>query len=241
MLFDILIVFVVSLISSLCLCTTSLHALPTSSSSSSAAHYIHSPPSADLSSSLRLFHHQPVPSVDYDLGGDISEMLIGESNELSPMNNQDDDDSSAAAAASPSSFASSLDASNEPLDVYLQPMPSQSLSRKLFLSAKHHLLNRNEEEEDEKDHPRKRFSSPSISGAPSLPTQLNLHSAYADPSNSNGVANINRLSESTRLTPSLQLLVETNPFARAWLTLLLQKVMEEQHVPYIFKYGRRRK
>ena len=235
MLFDILIVFVVSLISSLCLCTTSMHALPTSSSS--AAHYIHHPPSADLSSSLRLFHHQPVPSVDYDLGGDISEMLIGESNELSPMNNPDD--SSAAAEASSSSFASSLDASNEPFDVYLQPMPSQSLSRKLFLSSKARLFNR--EEEDEKDHQRKRFSSPSISAAPSLPTQFNFRSAYAVPSNGNSAANSNRLSESTRLTPSLQLLVESNPLARTWLTLLLQKVMEEQPVPYIFKYGRRRK
>lgn len=47
--------------------------------------------------------------------------------------------------------------------------------------------------------------------------------------------------EPIRLSASLKKLVETNPIARAWLTLLLQKLMQEQPVPYIFKYGRRRK
>jgi hypothetical protein len=36
-------------------------------------------------------------------------------------------------------------------------------------------------------------------------------------------------------------LVETNPFARIWLTMLLEKLMKEKPAPYIFKYGRRRK
>jgi hypothetical protein len=93
MFFDILAVFIVSLISSLFLCTTSVHGLP---SSASTLHYIHSSPSADLSSSLRLFNHRPVPSVDNDSGGDISEMFIGESSE--------DDDS----------LLPSIDVSNEP-------------------------------------------------------------------------------------------------------------------------------
>lgn len=54
-------------------------------------------------------------------------------------------------------------------------------------------------------------------------------------------SNFNQIDEPIRLSPSLKTLVETNPFARAWLTMLLQKLMQEQHVPYIFKYGRRRK
>ena len=87
MLLDILAVFVVTLLS-LFLCTTSVHGLPTSPST---LHFIRRHPPADLSSSLRLLnrHHYPVPSVDYDLGGDMSEMLIGENNALSPT----DDDS----------------------------------------------------------------------------------------------------------------------------------------------------
>jgi len=231
MLFDILAVFVVTLISSLFLCTTSVHGLP--SSASSTLHYIHSHPSADLSSSLRLLRHRPVPSVDYDLGGDISEMLVGESNELSTTNDHDDD----------SSFASSLDASNVPFDFYFHPSPSESLSRKLLLLQKQH-QQKDEEEEDEQQ--QKRSNSPSISASHSLPPQFNINSAvaaaaFADPSNANNVVNFSQLSESTRLSPSLKNLVETNPFARAWLTMLLQKVMEEQPVPYIFKYGRRRK
>jgi len=228
MLVDILAVFVVTLISSLFLCTTSVHGLP--SSASSTLHYIHSHPSADLSSSLRLLRHRPVPSVDYDLGGDISEMLVGESNELSTTNDHDDDSSS--------SFASSLDASNMPFDFYLHPSPSESLSRKLLLLQKQH-QQKDEEEEDEQQ--QKRSNSPSISASHSLPPQFNINSAFADPSNANNVVNFSQLSESTRLSPSLKNLVETNPFARAWLTMLLQKVMEEQPVPYIFKYGRRRK
>jgi len=237
MLLDILAVFVVTLISSLFLCTTSVHSLPTSPSTHQ---YIHSHPSADLSSSLRLLHHHPVPSVDYDLGGDISEMLIGESDELLTTSDHHDDSSS----LSSSSIVSSLDASNEPFDFYLHPSPSKSLSRKLLLSLQKQPQRKEEKQEERQQH--KRTTLQSISASPSLPTQFNLNSAvaaaaFANPSHANSVVNFSQLSESTRLSPSLKVLVETNPFARAWLTMLLQKVMEEQPVPYIFKYGRRRK
>jgi len=227
MLFDNLAVFVVTIISLLFLCTTSLHGLPTSPST---FHYIRSHPSADLSSSLRLLHHHPVPSVDYDLGGDISEMLIGENNELPTT----DDDSS-------SSFTSSLDTPNESFNFYLHSSPSESLSRKLSLKKQHR-----KKELEEQQRQQKRSTPPSISASPSLPTQFNPKSAsasagFADQSHANSVVNLNHLSESTRLSPSLKILVDTNPLARTWLTILLQKVMEEQPVPYIFKYGRRRK
>jgi hypothetical protein len=233
MLFDILAVFVVTLISSLFLCTTSVHGLP---ASPSTLHYIRSHPSPDLSSSLRPLRHHPVPSVDYDLGGDISAMLIGESNELSTADGHDDDLSSLS-----SSFASSLDTSNQPFNFYFDPSPSESLSRKLLLSLQNH-----DQQKEQQQQQQKRSTSSSISASPSLPTQFKLKSAVAtaaftDPSHANSVVNFSQLSESTRLSPSLKILVETNPFARAWLTMLLQKVMEEQPVPYIFKYGRRRK
>jgi len=208
MLFDILAVFVISLISSLFLCTTSVHGLP---ASPSTHHFIHSSPSADLSSSLRLLNHRPVPSVDNDSGGDISEMLIGESNE--------DDDSS----------LSSVDRSNEPDEYYIQPLSSKFLSKKLLLLKKQH------EQEDKQE---KRSSSSSST------TQFNINTAVdelTDPNNANSVVKLNQLKESIRLSPSLKNLVETNPFARTWLTMLLQKLMQEQSVPYIFKYGRRRK
>jgi hypothetical protein len=236
MLFDILAVFVVTLISSLFLCTTSVHGLPRSPST---LHYIRNHQSADLSSSLRHFRHDPIPSVDYDLGGDISEMLMGESNELLKTNDHDDDLSSL------SSIVSSLDASDEPFDIYLHPSPSKpSLSRKLLLSLQKQPQQKEEEEEERQQE--KRSKSSSISASSSIPTQFNLNSAvataaFSDPSHANSVVNFSQLSESTRLSPSLKVLVETNPFARAWLTMLLQKVMEEQPVPYIFKYGRRRK
>jgi hypothetical protein len=196
MLSDILTVFVVSLLSSLFLCTTSVHGLP---SSPTTLHYIHNSPSADLSSSLRLLNHRlRVPSVDNDSGGDISEMLIGESNE--------DDDLS----------LSSINVPNESSEYYLQPSSSELLFRKLL-------------------HQNKRSTTS---------PKLNLESAVVtldDSSNTNSVVNLNQLKEPIRLSPSLKTLVETNPFARAWLTMLLQKLMQEQHVPYIFKYGRRRK
>jgi hypothetical protein len=236
MLLVILAVFVVTLLSSLFLCTTSVHGLPTSSSTH---HYIDSHSSPDFSSSLRLLHHHPVPSVDYDLGGDISEMLTGENNELSTADDHDNDLSS--------SFASpSRDALNQPLDFYLHSSPSELLSRKLLLSLKEQHQHKKEEEEQQPQQQQKRSNSPSISPSHSLPTQFNLNSAsaataFTDPSHANSVAKFSQLSESTRLSPSLKILVETNPFARAWLTMLLQKVMEEQPVPYIFKYGRRRK
>jgi hypothetical protein len=237
MLFDILAVFVVALISSLFLCTASVHGLPKSSSN---LDYIRNNPSADLSSSLRLLHHHPVPSVDYDLGGDISEMLTGENNKFLTNNDHDDDLSS--------SIVSYPDASNELFDLYLHPSPNEVLSRKLLLS----LQNQHKKEEEEEDQQQqqqlhKRSMSPSISGSPSLPTQFNFNTAaaaaaFADPSHANSVVNFSQLSESTRLSPSLKALVKSNPFARTWLTLLLQKVMEEQQpTPYIFKYGRRRK
>ncbi|UJR37703.1 hypothetical protein I4U23_030398 [Adineta vaga] len=228
MLFDILAVFVVTFISTLFLCTTSVHGLP---KLSSTHHSTHNHPSADLSSPLRPLHQHPVPSIDYDLGGDTSEMLTGESNEFSTMKDRYQDSSS--------SLSSSLHESNVPFDFYLQQLPSKSLSRKFLL-----LLQKYQQSKGDKQ--QKRASSPSISAPPTLPTDFNLNSAVAaaalvDPSDPNSVVNLSQLSESTRLSPSLKVLVETNPFARAWLTMLLQKVMEEQQVPYIFKYGRRRK
>jgi len=240
MLFDNLAVFVVTLILSLFVCTKSVHGFP---KSSSTLQYIPDHPSSDLSSSLRPLQHYPKLSVDYDLGGDTSEMLIGESNELLKTNDHDDHSS-----LSSSSIVSSLDASSEPFDIYIHPSPSKSSSRKLLLSLQKHREQKEEEEEeeDEEERQQKRSMSSSISASTSLPTQFNLNSdaaaaAFSDPSNANSVVNFSQLSESTRLSPSLKILVETNPFARAWLTMLLQKVMEEQPVPYIFKYGRRRK
>jgi len=232
MLFDILAIFVVTLISSLFLCTTSVHGFP---KSPSTHHYIHSHPSPDLSSSLRLLRHHPVPSVDYDLGGDISEMLISENNDLSTIDDHDHDSSS--------SFDSSIDTSNEPFDFYLHPSQTESLSRKLLLLIKNQ---HQQKEGEEQQPPQKRSTSSSISAPSSLPTQFNLNSAvaaaaFADPSPAHSVVNLNQLKEPIRLSSSLKNLVETNPFARAWLTMLLQKLMEEQSVPYIFKYGRRRK
>ncbi|CAF0722363.1 unnamed protein product [Adineta steineri] len=229
MLFDILAVFVVTLISSLFLCTTSIHGLPTSPSTH---HNIHNHPS----SSLRLLHQHPVPSVDYDLGGDTSEMLFGESNELSTTNHHHANDLSS------SSLTSSSDASNVPFDFYLNQLPAKLLNRKLLLSLQKH----NQQKEGKEQQQQKRASSPSITASSPLPAEFNLNSAvaaaaFADPSDPDSVVNLSQLSESTRLSPSLKDLVEKNPFARAWLTMLLQKVMEEQPTPYIFKYGRRRK
>lgn len=202
MFLDLLAVFVVTLVCPLFFSSTSVHGLPTSPST---LQLIRKHPSIDLSRpTLRLVHqHHPIPSVDYDLGGDLSEMLIGESNELTST----DDDTA--------SHISSLDVSNEPpLKIF-----RQSSSRK-FLAEE-----------------QKKRSTPTSS----LPAPFNLHSTFTDSSHPNNVVNINQLSEAGRLSPSLKILVETNPFARAWLTMLLQKVMEEQPVPYIFKYGRRRK
>ena len=133
-------------------------------------------------------------------------------------------------------------------DFNFHSSPSQSLSRKLILLLEKQRQQREGKEDQQQQHQQqqKRATPPSSGPSSSLPSQFNLHSAavaaaFADPSHANNVVNLSRLSESTRLSPSLQALVETNPFARAWLTLLLQKVMEEQPVPYIFKYGRRRK
>jgi len=221
MLLDILAVLVVSLISSLLLCTTSLHGLPPPAT---PLRYIHNHPTAESFSSLRHLRHHHLPSVDDDVGGDDSEMLIGESNESS-ANGDDDDDSSS---------SSSADAANEPYDLYFHTS-SKSLSRKLLSPQHHHQFDQ-----------RKRSSSPSVLTPSLSPTNFKYNSAVAtaalaDESKTNNAVNLSQLSESTRLSPSLKIMVETNPFARAWLALLLQKMMQEQPVPYIFKYGRRRK
>jgi hypothetical protein len=173
-----------------------------------------------------------MPSVESDLDGDISEMLIGESNELSPTNNHDESSSSL--------LTSFLDESNEPFNDYLHPLPSQTLSRKLLL------LSKQRRDDVEEQHQRKQFNGPSISASSSLPAEFNINAAiaesgFADPSQSHKIDSLSRLSESTRLSPSLQALVEKNSFARTWLATLLQNMMQEQPVPYIFKYGRRRK
>jgi len=153
MFFDILAVFVVSIVSSLLLCTTSLHGLPPPPST---LHYISSRPSADLSSSLRhLRQHYSLPSVDDDVvGGDDSEMLIGESNESSlPQsstisNDDDNDDSSSSsssyttAVGSPSS-SSSGEFSNTPFDFYLQLLPTKSLSREFLSPRNRHYHKKN--------------------------------------------------------------------------------------------------
>ncbi|CAF2533497.1 unnamed protein product [Rotaria sp. Silwood2] len=236
MLSDILAVFVVTLIS-LFLSITYVHGLP---ASPSTLRFIRRHPSADLYSSLRLLRRHPIPSIDYDLGGDISQMLIGESNELSTIDDHNDDSSL---------FASSLHAPDEPLEFYRQPSSSKSLSRKLLLLLKNQHQQKEEDAQQEPEpeqRQQKRSPSSLINTSPSVPTQFNFNSAipagaYFDPSHAKSVVDFSQLNESTRLSPSLKLLVETNPFARAWLTLLLQKVMEEQQVPYIFKYGRRRK
>ncbi|CAF2561713.1 unnamed protein product [Rotaria sp. Silwood2] len=203
MFIDMLVVFVVSLISSLFLCTTSVHGLPLSSSTAKL-HYIHSSPSADLSSSLMLFKHRPVSNVDNNLSGDNIEMLFGDSNENDDLP------------------LSSVDVSNEPYEYDFEPSSSvKFLSRKLLLLQNQHQDKR------------------------ALPSPSKLHFNFNTAANkfidSSHTNNINQLNEPIRLSSSLKNLVETNPFARAWLTMLLQKLMQEQTMPYIFKYGRRRK
>jgi hypothetical protein len=201
MLFDILTAILVSFISSLFLCSTSVDSLP---SSPTIHHLIRRSPSADLSSSLRLSNHRPVASVDNDLGGDISSMLFGESNEEDH------------------SFLSPTDLSNDPFEYYLQP--SKFLSRNLLLLPTQHQQKR--------------------SSLSSFKTQFNSNSpvlASADSFNGNKVIDANQLNEPIRLSPSLTALVEKNPLARMWLTMLLEKLMKEKPAPYIFKYGRRRK
>lgn len=182
MFFDILPVFVLLFFSCLFLCTTTVHGLPSSSSSA-----------ADLSSKLRFVNPRPVLRVNQPSNGDMPDMFIGE-------NHEDDDDSSYS--------------SNEP------SRNSKWLLQKFF-------------EQDKQE--RKR--SPLHSAVHSRTDSLSSSSAFKGDSTSN----FNQIDEPIRLSPSLKTLIETNPFARAWLTMLLQKLMQEQHVPYIFKYGRRRK
>jgi hypothetical protein len=181
MFFDTLAVFVVTLLSSLFLSTTFVHSQP---SPGSSLRFVANSPSADLSSSLRLFNYRPITSVEKDSGGDTSEMFTGES-----------------------------DASDE--------ASSRLLSRKLFVLANQH--------QQKRSSPTARFHlNPAVV-------------ALAESTNQGQAGNYEQLEEPIRLSPSLKKLVETNPIARAWLTLLLQKLMQEQPVPYIFKYGRRRK
>jgi len=175
-------------------------------SSPTIHHLIRRLPSADLSSSLRLLNHRPVASVDNDSGGDISEMLFGESNEEDH------------------SLLSPTDLSNDPFEYYLQPSSSKFLSRNLLLLPTQHQQKR--------------------SSLSSLKTQFNSNSPVlvpADSFNENKVIDSNQLKEQIRLSPSLTDLVEKNPLARIWLTMLLEKLMKEKPAPYIFKYGRRRK
>ena len=240
MLLDILAVFVVSLISSLFCSTASVHGLP----ASSALHYSRSHPRAALSSSLRLLeqHHQPLPSVDYDLGGDISAMLIGESNELSTDGEHHD---------SPvPSLASSEETANEPVYFYHHSAPSKSLSRKLSFSAHQRHSHKQQQQQQHGDETgarqRKRFTSSVVNDAHSLPADINVDSdmtatEVADESDGDRVIDYSQLAGSPVIAPSLQAFVDKNPIARVWLTILLQKVMADQSVPYIFKYGRRRK
>lgn len=202
MLFDVLTVFVVSLISSLFLCNTCVDGFP---SSPTQLHYIHSSPSSDSSSSLRLLKHRPVPHADNDLSGDNFEMLIGNPNE--------DDDSP----------LSSVDISNDPFEFYVEP-PPKFLSRKLLLS--------------QNQRQQKRLS-PSFSESQLKFPEVDMN--LDELSQADNVVSVNQLDEPIRLSASLKKLVESNPFARAWLTMLLQKLMQEQKKPYIFKYGRRRK
>ena len=227
--------------SSLFLSTTYIHGIPIPPST---FQYIRSHPSIDAFPSLRLSHHYPVPNTEYDLSGDISEMLTGESNELTTTNDHDADSLS---------YVSSVDASNQILDFYLDPSPSQPLSRELSLLLLRKQNGQKEETElqqqqqrQEQEIQEKRSPSSIISTSTSLPTQFDLHSAvaagtYADRSDANNVTSLSQLSESIRLSPSLKILVERHPLMRTWLLILLQKVMEERPPPSIFKYGRRRK
>ena len=98
---------------------------------------------------------------------------------------------------------------------------SRFLSRKLFLLEN--------QRQQKRSSPTARFHvSPAVAALPESTNQA-------------PAVDYEQLPEPIRLSPSLKKLVETNPFARAWLTLLLQKLMQEQPAPYIFKYGRRRK
>ncbi|CAF1393896.1 unnamed protein product [Adineta ricciae] len=89
---------------------------------------------------------------------------------------------------------------------------------------------------DEKSQHQEKRSPPS--------PRVHVNSAVATLAESSSIDNAvdyDQFQEPIRLSSSLRKLVETNPLARAWLTMLLQKLMQEQPVPYIFKYGRRRK
>ena len=91
------------------------------------------------------------------------------------------------------------------------------------------------EQLEQEDKHRKRSSSTS--------KQFHEYAAPAAASSMHGSKHSNRIqaSDSIRISPSLKNLVEKNPVLQAWLTMLVQKLLEEKSPPYIFKYGRRRK
>jgi hypothetical protein len=97
---------------------------------------------------------------------------------------------------------------------------------------------------EQEETPHKRSSSSSLSSSSSgTAAELNFKSALkapASPHHGDNLANMKKLSKSGRLSPALQALVENNPVARYWLTLLLQKMATQEPTTYIFKYGRRR-
>jgi hypothetical protein len=78
------------------------------------------------------------------------------------------------------------------------------------------------------------FSFDKRSLSPPMTNPFHLISAMADP-------DLQQFGDSPPISQSLKQSVEGNPLMRAWLGILLQKLMEEQPQPYIFKYGRRRK
>ena len=182
-----------------------MHGLPLVSSSATKFHYIHNPPSTDLSSSLRLWKTLSVLSANKDSSVDANlKMLNGDSKKNDDL------------------LLSFIDVSDEPFQRYLEP------SRLKYVLGKSSLLQQQN---------RQRRSS-------LLKTQSNTDSimtALNHPSDTSDVANFNQLNEPIRLSSSLKKLVKTNPLARAWLTVLLKKITQEQTTPYIFKYGRRRK
>ena len=101
-------------------------------------------------------------------------------------------------------------------------------SRKLFLLFK---------QLEQEDKHRKRSSSTSTQSTKNAA----LAAALASSMHGGNRINLNHASDSIRLSPALKNLVKDNPILQTWLTMLLQKLLEDKSAPYIFKYGRRRK
>lgn len=217
MFFDILIVFIVSLTSSLFVCTGSVQAL-SKSASSSTDQYVEQIPTTDFSSSLRFLHHEPLASVDYDLGGDISAMLFGQSDSFNNRNNHGVSPSSSSA---PKSL--SIGKSREPDSLYVQPDRVESLIYRKILSSPDD--DRNFDNENEAKH--------SI-------VSLIRRSPSINPSQNVDWPSINQPFRTVPVTDSLQSMVDKNPLLRVWLSMLLQK-MDESQDSAPFKFGRRRK